>query len=679
MHREIREPASSCSSVGEHSAVHAAPREVRLSPYGNDSAPSSPSLSDSASPNAAAAPPPSDPSSSTTNEMAFSPGTSRVPPVAYPSSARMSSSHAQQSSSPSQSYHTVANQSHMQQQQQQDSQTYQQQQQQQNMINQRHQQRQMRHQQDAHHHSGSGAGGTGASPHTNPRYKTMLCRSWLRDGQCSYGRMCQFAHGEQELRPMPRHPKYRTETCRSFTLTGMCPYGARCAFIHQPVGLSTRIIPTAASSTVSSTAVAYQPQADTQSAGTLQGASPVHVQTEQPRQAHSYSTHPASDLHVPAQRPVATSAVAYPPPQQQQQQQQQQQLYPVSQYEYGVPAMMLPLHAPHPPRQQAHTMLHPTAVHHHQAQMSVYSQHQVMPYSQHPVQQHQQHQQHRQAQRQTEQRQGASRARDGLVSVSAALSRGFASLGLGDRETQPISGGSAPPGMTVLTSAPELPQHCQPQPKPDEPTLAASDPWPLLHATVDRSAAANAGATHQRASSVGVASSSDRKEPETGAQTTAFSPLDHHPPKEPTDRATVTHSGSQPSLTRTPAWPLSEQQQQQQQRSSTPLSSSPSSPSHYELDALSSVPIPISSSAPTVHMVRPVKSASDLDLDLDMDRVHSRARSRSTANMAAAPGSPADSPLSPIGSRLAFFSRLTHDDESSGVISASTEQKESNA
>lgn len=64
------------------------------------------------------------------------------------------------------------------------------------------------------------------------RYKTELCRSWTETGTCRYGRKCQFAHGEAELRPILRHPKYKTELCRSWAESGSCPYGNRCRFIH---------------------------------------------------------------------------------------------------------------------------------------------------------------------------------------------------------------------------------------------------------------------------------------------------------------------------------------------------------------------------------------------------------------------------------------------------------------
>uniref|UniRef100_A0A6B2LK09 C3H1-type domain-containing protein n=1 Tax=Arcella intermedia TaxID=1963864 RepID=A0A6B2LK09_9EUKA len=64
-------------------------------------------------------------------------------------------------------------------------------------------------------------------------YKTELCQGWLQTGACRYGEKCQFAHGEDELRPVLRHPKYKTEICKTFSTTGSCPYGKRCRFVHQ--------------------------------------------------------------------------------------------------------------------------------------------------------------------------------------------------------------------------------------------------------------------------------------------------------------------------------------------------------------------------------------------------------------------------------------------------------------
>ncbi|XP_024364440.2 uncharacterized protein [Physcomitrium patens] len=71
-------------------------------------------------------------------------------------------------------------------------------------------------------------------------YKTELCRSWEETGHCRYAAKCQFAHGNDDLRPVPRHPKYKTELCRSYTETGLCSYGKRCRFIHTS-GTNTQV------------------------------------------------------------------------------------------------------------------------------------------------------------------------------------------------------------------------------------------------------------------------------------------------------------------------------------------------------------------------------------------------------------------------------------------------------
>lgn len=64
-------------------------------------------------------------------------------------------------------------------------------------------------------------------------YKTELCRSFLETGTCGYGSKCQFAHGDNEVRNVPRHPKYKTTLCRSYVKTGTCNYGERCHFVHE--------------------------------------------------------------------------------------------------------------------------------------------------------------------------------------------------------------------------------------------------------------------------------------------------------------------------------------------------------------------------------------------------------------------------------------------------------------
>uniref|UniRef100_A0AC34R068 C3H1-type domain-containing protein n=1 Tax=Panagrolaimus sp. JU765 TaxID=591449 RepID=A0AC34R068_9BILA len=71
-----------------------------------------------------------------------------------------------------------------------------------------------------------------AQPKNPKLYKTELCRSWMDHGRCNYGERCQYAHGESEKRPIPRHPKYKTEACQSYHKNGYCPYGFRCHFQH---------------------------------------------------------------------------------------------------------------------------------------------------------------------------------------------------------------------------------------------------------------------------------------------------------------------------------------------------------------------------------------------------------------------------------------------------------------
>lgn len=77
--------------------------------------------------------------------------------------------------------------------------------------------------------------GNGTPRIKNDLYKTEICRSFTENGGfCKYGSKCQFAHGEEELRPVRRHPRYKTKLCRNFSATGRCPYEQRCRFIHAP-------------------------------------------------------------------------------------------------------------------------------------------------------------------------------------------------------------------------------------------------------------------------------------------------------------------------------------------------------------------------------------------------------------------------------------------------------------
>jgi len=70
----------------------------------------------------------------------------------------------------------------------------------------------------------------------NPRFKTEICRNYKEKGSCLYGQLCQFAHGERELRKdMVRHNKYKTKLCQKYWIAGYCAYGQRCNFIHQEI------------------------------------------------------------------------------------------------------------------------------------------------------------------------------------------------------------------------------------------------------------------------------------------------------------------------------------------------------------------------------------------------------------------------------------------------------------
>ncbi|CEG65794.1 hypothetical protein RMATCC62417_02501 [Rhizopus microsporus] len=63
-------------------------------------------------------------------------------------------------------------------------------------------------------------------------YKTEFCRNWIELGHCRYGTKCLYAHGEKEIRTVPRHARYKTQICRAYHSDGSCPYGIRCTFIH---------------------------------------------------------------------------------------------------------------------------------------------------------------------------------------------------------------------------------------------------------------------------------------------------------------------------------------------------------------------------------------------------------------------------------------------------------------
>ena len=63
--------------------------------------------------------------------------------------------------------------------------------------------------------------------------KTELCRNWESGRDCSFGKNCAYAHGEEELITKVHVPdNYKTKLCNQFHEEGYCPYGTRCQFLH---------------------------------------------------------------------------------------------------------------------------------------------------------------------------------------------------------------------------------------------------------------------------------------------------------------------------------------------------------------------------------------------------------------------------------------------------------------
>jgi len=66
----------------------------------------------------------------------------------------------------------------------------------------------------------------------NSRFKTEICRNFKEKGKCLYGDLCQFAHGNEEMRNVGQHNKYKTKRCQKYWIKGYCAYGPRCNFLH---------------------------------------------------------------------------------------------------------------------------------------------------------------------------------------------------------------------------------------------------------------------------------------------------------------------------------------------------------------------------------------------------------------------------------------------------------------
>lgn len=66
---------------------------------------------------------------------------------------------------------------------------------------------------------------------TDPKYKTEMCKTWLKNNFCPYGNLCRFAHGQSDLFKKSVE-KYKQKDCNSFFFHGFCLYGNRCHFKH---------------------------------------------------------------------------------------------------------------------------------------------------------------------------------------------------------------------------------------------------------------------------------------------------------------------------------------------------------------------------------------------------------------------------------------------------------------
>jgi len=75
---------------------------------------------------------------------------------------------------------------------------------------------------------------TYANANTNSQllYKTELCKSFAKTGNCKYGSTCLFAHGIWELQFISHSHMYKTQECADFKKRGKCWYGRRCRYIH---------------------------------------------------------------------------------------------------------------------------------------------------------------------------------------------------------------------------------------------------------------------------------------------------------------------------------------------------------------------------------------------------------------------------------------------------------------
>ena len=62
--------------------------------------------------------------------------------------------------------------------------------------------------------------------------KTELCKNYELYHDCYYKDDCCFAHGMDELRANLIQPSYKTKLCKSFIEDKVCNFGKRCSYKH---------------------------------------------------------------------------------------------------------------------------------------------------------------------------------------------------------------------------------------------------------------------------------------------------------------------------------------------------------------------------------------------------------------------------------------------------------------
>jgi hypothetical protein len=69
----------------------------------------------------------------------------------------------------------------------------------------------------------------------DPKYKTEMCKNFVKYGKCSYKKKCRYAHGDPELISKNLSNKnYKRNKCNNFhAKPGHCPYGRRCQYVHE--------------------------------------------------------------------------------------------------------------------------------------------------------------------------------------------------------------------------------------------------------------------------------------------------------------------------------------------------------------------------------------------------------------------------------------------------------------